>query len=179
MYAIRWLLSLILLTGCVNSQHKQLVGTWIGGPQSAEQRNMRLIRDAAGGAVSAASVQGEGSPADPTSGSQDEPSDSRVLIWEQFEFGIRLTLAADGTAAMSLADGSQPKRGTWRIVESLGRRILIQISASESDVDAEPAARRFRLVLHRQDGEVVGFSLDHDGADPHLGSLFFERAEQP
>ena len=176
------LVTLALWTGCAESGRDRLLGSWNGRPQTAAERNARLIGgDAAPTVVEALSNAREDGKLLAAAAANDAE-----LIWTQFDFGIRLRFARDGQIEMSLEDGSQPIVGKWWVVDEAGERMMIEIEVAPPPSDEEQAEddarrvdrRRFRVLWHGDDAEGGGFSLDHDNANPRLGSLYFRPAEE-
>ena len=176
-------LSLALLAGCADSGRDRLVGTWQGRPQSAEERNARLIKGvAAAPDVAVDHDKGAGNDAADRIASGDGQGQ---LIWERFDFGIRLEFAADGRVEMSLDDGSQPIVGNWWVTDESIDRMIIEIEVASQPTDPRQAddarppvdRRRFGVRWHGGQRRDMGFSLDHESANPRLGSLYFQRVD--
>ena len=175
------LVSLALWTGCAESGRDRLIGTWYGRPQTAAERNARLIAgDVPPAAVLPLPPSGEEGA--PSGAAEESPTE---LIWAQFDFGIRLRFARDGQVEMSLEDGSQPIVGKWWVVDEAGERMMIEMEVSLPPAGDEQGKsdarrvdrRRFGVLWHNDDTQGRGFSLDHDNANPRLGSLYFRPAE--
>ena len=176
-------LSLALLAGCADSGRDRLIGTWRGRPQSAEDRNARLISgDAA--APNAAPQSDDAARGDAAAVGVGDDVDGK-LIWEHFDFGVRLKFGADGNVEMSLDDGSQPIVGNWRVADESSDRMIIEIEVASPRTDSRQAEderphverRRFGLRWHGNGRHDQGFSLDHENANPRLGSLYFQRID--
>jgi len=73
---------------------------------------------------------------------------------------------------MSLADGSQLRKGTWKILKTLPTGCRIEVK-----IDEASQLRQFELQMDEKEGCCVGFLLSEVGADPQLGWLYFQKSE--
>ena len=78
---------------------------------------------------------------------------------------------------MSLADGSQPLAGGWKVLETSPAGCIIEVeTATGPDESAE--LRRFQLEMDERNGTLDGFLLTEVGADRGLGALYFRRPDE-
>ncbi len=101
--------------------------------------------------------------------------------WERFEFSVALEFVDRSKVRMSLGGDQEVVEGEWRVVESAGNRLTIQIvtendprgANDQAPTSSSPLVRQF--VIRFEGEEADRFTLVEDGADPDLGSLLFER----
>ena len=178
------LLALLLLLvtlppigGCQQSPAGQLLGRWRGKPDTKAARRLREAKKY--GDLTSESA-GEQLQADGTSTTPPVLKPAKQTDWERYPVGVQLHFVSQTQLQLSLADGSQLRAGTWRVVSTspTGCRIEVEIDgspSSETDSLAQSGQlRQFALEMDYEDGQCVGFLLSEVGADPQLGWLYFE-----
>ena len=153
-------LLLVATSGCQQRIVAKLMGTWEGRPDTAEARELRE-----------AEKYGDATTGDnPTSPQRrSTPTD-----WQQYEIVVKFDFVSDTRLEMSLADGTEPRSGTWQILETSPTGATIEV---ETPTGAEGAGelRRFQLEMDERNGTLIGFLLTEVGADRGLGALYFRR----
>ncbi len=161
---------LCFAVGCQQQVSSQLLGRWVGQPDTAAARAARDQQK-----------YGSSGVADPAA--QQFVRERPPTDWEQYATEIRLHFINKNTVEMSLADGSQPISGTWEVLGTSPVGCTIQVSTPRSSGSEQSPAenssqlRRFEVELNEQDGECVGFLLYEAGADRQLGAVYFRRPD--
>ena len=159
-------ISILLVMGAGCQQHTvgKLLGTWVGQPDTAEARQQREAEKF--GATSRPSQE------ELLSSVEAAPTD-----WEQFDVAVEFQFLSSTELEMSLAEGAEPQKGTWRILETSPTGMTIEV---ETPTGSEGALelRRFDLYMDERDGTLHGFLLNEVGADRGLGALYFQRPAQ-
>jgi hypothetical protein len=121
---------------------------------------------------------------------QGTPPLVEVTDWERYKVRILLEFARAGELRMSLANGTEPRLGVWRVVQETPIGLVIEIVTRGPGMEegqkvsapgvASARRRRFELQLDYEDHsgngqECVGFRLVELGADPRLGAIYFKR----
>ena len=158
-----WLVSLLLLSqiGCQQRTAASLLGEWVGRPDTTEARTRRE-----------AEKYGDNPSPEWQAGTTDTITD-----WQQVDVAVRFNFVSRSQLEMSLADGSEPHSGTWRVLETSPTGCAIEVD-TPTGPEQSAELRRFQLEFDKRDGEVVGFLLSEMGADRQLGALYFRRSEQ-
>ncbi len=158
-----WLASLLLLStlGCQQRMAANLLGEWVGRPDTAEARAERE-----------AEKFGDRRSGD-TLGRSSEP----ITDWEQVDVGVRFHFVSPTQLQMSLANDAEPHSGTWRVLETLPTGCEIEVETATGP-EQSVEIRRFRLEMDNHEGSLVGFLLTEAGADRQLGALYFRRPQQ-
>ena len=193
-FRLGWVLLLAAITaGCRERMADQLLGRWIGRPDTAVARGTReagRYQDlAAGPAPTGRQVEAKSSAED----QQDSPLLAVPMSdWERYDVRILLEFADAQRVHMSLADGSEPRSGVWRVVQQTPVGLVIEIETRARGLDEGQVVtplgstgcqrRRFELQFdydHRsaRGQRCIGFRLVELGADPRLGAIYFKRAK--
>lgn len=191
------LVSILLLVGitagCRDRRADSLLGRWLGQADTvADQEARETARYQSPAARSTA-------PAPPANGPQGALSAAvrpaatmavETSDWERYDVRILLEFRRSQQVTMSLADGSEPRAGIWRVVHTTPAGLVIEIKTrgSGQEIDqpiptmgeSQVERRRFELQLDYdtrsgKSQECVGFRLIELGADPRLGALYFKR----
>lgn len=161
-----WLFLLLLLgaVGCQQRTAAKLLGEWVGRPDTAAARAQREAEE-----------YGDTRSADQP-GALQETSEI-VTDWQKVDVGVKFRFVSRTQLEMSLADGTEPRSGTWQVLETSPTGCTIEV---ESDTGPEQSAelRRFKLKVDERDGTLTGFLLTEMGADRQLGALYFRRPQQ-
>lgn len=167
--ALILLLVLLSTIGCRQAVRERLVGRWEGRPDSAEASRARQ-KFAAEERDGDSEKEGE-SPSKPDAASATDPP-VRTLL-EGYDIRITLELGRDGSVVMWRDDGQERLTGSWRVLESQGRRAQLQFSvAGEANEPSPNEVRNFKIEF---DADHDGFTLAEQGADPQFGALYFQR----
>ncbi len=196
-YRLAWLLLLVGSTaGCRDRHADQLLGRWIGQPDTAAARGARET-------LRYQNLTGRQKPSVPlerddqrvesdklADTQRGSPREAQVSDWERYDVQIVLEFIRTGRVNMSLADGSEPQWGVWHVVQQTPVGLVIEIETRESGQEKDQGVsasdrirsqrRRFELQFETDPGVVgsgrwVGFRLVEVGADPRLGALYFKR----
>lgn len=165
----------MLATGCQQSVSTRLVGAWQGRPDTTAAAAKRSAEQKA----KERSLAGDDAAAAPTDAESDVTPAKTDL--ELHDVVIDLTFAETAEVTMSLGDGSQPLRGTWRVVETLPPRgaeieiSLAKTTTAEPDKPAPPSEKRRFIVDFQGNDPAAGYTLVEKGADPQFGRLYFEK----
>lgn len=154
------LLSLMFLatsSGCQQSTTGKLQGRWTGKPDTQAARNQR-----------AAKKYGDSTNKLPDAKAQQP----RQTDWERYDVAVNFHFINASQLEISLADGSQTQKGTWKILKTTATGCRIEVKIDES-----LQLRQFELQMDEKEGRCVGFLLSEVGADPQLGRLYFQRSE--
>lgn len=196
-YLLSLLLLLLCVTGCgTTAMEEQLLGTWVGRPDSAAEREVRVPSPVSLQQDPSAVAQQTVDPAEPvsTKTSEGEKPDPNRTDLEAFDFRITLRFATGGEVEMWVGDKQDQLNGTWHLLSEEGSRAQIEIAAERLDemqpppqqlaksgdknaveaskVEPPKEQRRFELLM---EPEAHGFTLREVGADPRFGWLYFER----
>ncbi len=146
--------------GCQQRVASKLQGRWIGKPDSTATRTARE-----------ANKYGD-SPTEDSGQESDSPAGKLSLStdWEKYEASIVMDFVSHHRLEMSL-DGEQSLSGSWKVVSTSPAACTIEVATKDAT-----ERRRFELLLDERDGACVGFELTEAGADPRVGSLYFQRA---
>jgi len=166
------------VAGCQQRTASQLLGRWVGRPDSELARAEREeLKYGKGSDEKSSPAQTISSGSIVSGKSSGEKSD-----WERYDVTVSLNFISHSRLEMSLAGGAEPVSGSWQIVASNSAGCTIEIVTNDSpDTDESLAQtemrRRFQLLLDNRDGQCLGFSLAEVGADRQLGTLYFHREE--
>jgi len=156
--AMLLLLAILITTGgCQPSTSGKLQGRWTGRPDTQAARSLREAKK-------------YGDATDKTSDPKTQPS--RQTDWERYDVAVEFHFISSSQLEMSLADGSQLRKGTWEILKTLPTGCRIEVK-----IDEASQLRQFELQMDEKEGRCVGFLLSEVGADPQLGWLYFQRTE--
>ncbi|MCG8449209.1 MAG: hypothetical protein MI725_06470 [Pirellulales bacterium] len=154
---------LIGASGCQQRVAAKLQGEWIGRADTAERRAAREAKkfgDESG--LETETTPGGGRP---------------LTDWEQYDMAVKFDFVDHTQLQMSLADGSQPLAGGWKVLETSPAGCIIEVeTATGPDESAE--LRRFQLEMDERNGTLDGFLLTEVGADRGLGALYFRRPDE-
>ena len=154
--------------GCQQRVSSELLGQWIGRPDTAAARAQR-------------ETQRYGGPASAEEDNIPATTSPRKTDWESFDVVVALNILSSSELEMSLEGGSEPRRGSWRILDISTTGCTIEIQTeSKTELNASGDAgqttnRRFDLELDQREGELVGFLMTEVGADRELGAIYFSR----
>ncbi len=160
----------VLIAGCQQSITGRLVGDWIGRPDTAAAAAVRSAK------LKARHKSDSNEAIEPPSVEEATAKLGKTDL-EHHDVTIRMSLAGDKTATMSLGDGSEPLAGVWRVIEKLppsGAEIEISLSGADDGSPGRAGRRRFIIDFQEID-EAAGFTLVEKGADPQFGRLYFTR----
>jgi len=205
-YRFPWILLFLGLTaGCQDRMAAKLQGRWIGQPDTrANQAEREALRyqdlivstqkkspmqdvDRSNEIQMSAPSQHDSQSDNASLGTNPPIS---VTDWEHYDVQILLEFAGSQQVNMSLADGSEPRSGAWRVIRETPIGLVIEIETRQSGlaanregpgkIDVSTERRRFELQLDFEDPSTggqscVGFRLIELGADPRLGAIYFQR----
>jgi hypothetical protein len=206
-YRIVGLLLIGLTTGCQDRMADQLLGRWVGQPDSsAKQAKREALRyqDLTDPLKTRPVKTKEYSiefqqPAESQHDLLTEtPNQSSLLSagatdWEQYDVQIFLEFARSQQVSMSLANEAEPRSGSWRVVRETPIGLVIEIETSRDEPsgsqemsgqgEVSTERRRFELQLTLDDRSengqsCIGFRLIELGADPRLGAIYFQREKE-
>jgi len=174
--SLAMLLLLIVLgaSGCKQRVAGELLGRWVGVPDTAAARAERESQKYG-------EVTSEGEEVVPESVASKIATD-----WESFDLSVALDFVDYERVEMTLsgesvAAGLEPVSGKWHIVSTSPVGCTIEVetagAAGEGEKSAAAVHRHFQLNLDEREGECVGFTLMEVGADRQLGMLYFHRPE--
>lgn len=153
------------LAGCQATPQGELLGTWVGRPDTDAARAAREA-ERFGNAPTEATLT-EGEPAD------------RVTQWQRFDVALRLEFLNRAEARLQL-DDRPPQEALWRLSAVGPASAVLELdvpsAAAADDVAPRVVRRRFDLLFDRTAGRLTGFTLTEVGADRNLGALYFQRA---
>jgi hypothetical protein len=201
-YRIVGLLLIGLTTGCQDRMADQLLGRWVGQPDSSAKQAKRedLRYQSLTGPVKTKEYSIEfQQPAESQHDLLTEtPNQSSLLSagatdWEQYDVQIFLEFARSQQVSMSLANEAEPRSGSWRVVRETPIGLVIEIETSRNEQSGSQEVpvqggvsterRRFELQLTLDDRSengqsCIGFRLIELGADPRLGAIYFKREKE-
>jgi hypothetical protein len=201
-YRIVGLLLIGLTTGCQDRMADQLLGRWVGQPDSSAKQAKRedLRYQSLTGPVKTKEYSIEfQQPAESQHDLLTEtPNQSSLLSagatdWEQYDVQIFLEFARSQQVSMSLANEAEPRSGSWRVVRETPIGLVIEIETSRNEQSGSQEIpvqggvsterRRFELQLTLDDRaengqSCIGFRLIELGADPRLGAIYFQREKE-
>jgi len=151
---------LLCSIGCQQRKATKLLGEWVGRPDTAQARAKRESLK-----------YGDQTPDERDAGSES------VTDWQQVDVEVKFNFVSRTQLEMSLADGSEPHSGTWRVIETSPTGCAIEVETNTGP-DQSAELRRFQLEMDERDGTLTGFLLTETGADRQLGALYFRRLEQ-
>jgi len=166
----------MLASGCAPSVPSELLGAWVGRPDTQQARaaseNLRYGPSLRGAAT-------EPSGEAPSGG---VGADDRVTDWERYDATVRLRFLDRQRMTLQL-DDRPPVAARWRLVETGPAGAVLEVDvdpppASPSSAaagESRPARRQFELAFDRDAGRLVGFALTEAAADRQLGALYFQR----
>ena len=157
------IVSLLLLSmvGCQQRTAAKLLGEWLGRPDTAAARAEREAKK-----------YGDKRSSDQLRASQERSE--IVTDWQQYNIGVKFHFVSRTQLEMSLADGTEPRSGTWQVLETSPSGCTIEVeSATGPGQSAE--LRQFQLEMDEHEGTLIGFLLTEMGADRQLGALYFRR----
>lgn len=159
------ILSLLLLStaGCQQKMAADLLGEWEGRPDTAAARAKRE-----------AEKYGDKPSDDPNRTSEN--AREKVTDWEQYDIAVKFNFVSRTQLEMSLADGTEPRSGTWQILETSPTGCIIEVETATGP-EQSPEARHFQLEMDERDSTLFGFLLTEVGADRQLGALYFRRPD--
>lgn len=159
------IVSLLLLctVGCQQRTAAKLLGEWVGRSDTAAAKAQREAKK-----------YGDKPSADQISALQEKPE--TVTDWQQYDIKLKFHFVSRTQLEMSLADGTEPRSGTWQVLETSPSGCTIEVeSATGPEQSAE--LRQFQLEIDEHEGTLVGFLLTELGADSQLGALYFRRPD--
>jgi hypothetical protein len=191
-----------LTTGCQDRMADQLLGRWVGQPDSsAKQAKRESLRyqDLMGPVKTKEHSVEFQQPAESQHDLLTEtPNQSSLLSagatdWEQYDVQIFLEFERSQQVSMSLANEAEPRSGSWRVVRETPIGLVIEIETSRNEPsgsqemsgqgEVSTERRRFELQLTLDDRSengqsCLGFRLIELGADPRLGAIYFQREKE-
>jgi hypothetical protein len=191
-----------LTTGCQDRMADQLLGRWVGQPDSsAKQAKRESLRyqDLTGPVKTKEHSVEFQQPAESQHDLLTEtPNQSSLLSagatdWEQYDVQIFLEFEHSQQVSMSLANEAEPRSGSWRVVRETPIGLVIEIKTSRNEPsgsqemsgpgEVSTERRRFELQLTLDDRSengqsCLGFRLIELGADPRLGAIYFQREKE-
>jgi hypothetical protein len=186
--------------GCHARVADQLLGNWVGQPDTVGAREIReasrfqylngspAVRQhpqEVTDAVAKSPTSLESATSKDVPAGRLQPTD-----WELFPVLIRLEFAPGQLVKMSLGDHLGQRSGTWQVVEETPMGVVVEIETvknreissqeNENSTIVQTERRRFELHLDYegptgQGGPCTGFRLVEVGADPRLGAIYFKR----
>lgn len=154
---------LLSTAGCQQRTVANLLGEWVGRPDTAAARAEREAKK-----------YGDKHSADQRPASQERPE--TVTDWQQVDIGVKFHFVSHTELEMSLADGTEPFSGTWQVLETSPSGCTIEVeTATGPEQSAE--LRQFQLEMDEREGALIGFLLTEVGADRQLGALYFRRPQ--
>ena len=159
------LLSIALVgsSGCQQRLAAKLRGEWIGQADTAGRRAAREAK-----------IFGDQSSLEADLSTGDRQS---LTDWERYDIAVKFDFVDHTQLEMSLADGSQPLTGAWKVLETSPTGCTIEVETM-TGTDESAELRRFQLEMDERNGTLDGFLLTEVGADRGLGSLYFRRPEK-
>ncbi|MEM9185534.1 MAG: hypothetical protein AAGB00_03465 [Planctomycetota bacterium] len=170
------------VTGCGTAPlEQQLLGEWVGSPDSAAARESRTpskLTQLTGRATDGANAAGEKAAeeeitaaADPVNAESPHPAAAEATDLDAFDFRITLNLRPRGELRMSLSGGAA-LAGSWQVLVQEGATGVLELVSKPEGAVAQQ--RRFEVAM---DPNGAGFTLREEGADPRFGWLYFRRPE--
>jgi len=159
--------AVLVLGGCQQRTVGQLLGKWVGSPDTAAARADREAQK-----YGETSAQGKGQAIEP----------DRITDWERYDQSVSLHFVDHERLEMSLSGGSgtdeskpggvESLTGKWRVVSTTPIGCTIEV---ETEDGTTVVRRQFQLDWDEQEGQCVGFTWIEVGADRQLGTLYFCR----
>ncbi|TWU27439.1 hypothetical protein [Bythopirellula polymerisocia] len=157
------LILLLSSAGCQQQIAGELLGSWVGRPDTSTGRAER-------------EAEKYGKRSSMSADSQQKASAKDVTDWETYDVEVRFNFVDHKHLEMSLANGSEAISATWRVIETSPTGCMIEVVTPAEAEEGSPEVRNFELEMDERAGTIVGFLLTESGADRQLGALYFSRA---